>query len=62
MTEQTNVQISAERRIGQGKQPDSASPREEMQPCPRCGHPMPALKGGSTSICANCGYKDSCCY
>lgn len=35
---------------------------EETQPCPRCGHPMPALKGGSTSICPNCGFKDSCCY
>ena len=40
-----------------------AIPRsEETQPCPRCGHAMPALKGGSTSICSNCGFKDSCCY
>ncbi|MGI8854852.1 MAG: hypothetical protein ACR2JW_03795 [Thermomicrobiales bacterium] len=36
--------------------------REETQPCPRCGHAMPALKGGSASICPNCGFKDSCCY
>jgi len=35
---------------------------EEIQPCPRCGHAMPALKGGSASICPNCGFKDSCCY
>jgi hypothetical protein len=33
-----------------------------MQPCPSCGHPMPDLKGGTTSICAICGFKDSCCY
>ncbi len=36
--------------------------RAETQPCPRCGHSMPALKGGSASICPNCGFKDSCCY
>ncbi|HEY7908403.1 MAG TPA: hypothetical protein VIC60_05985 [Thermomicrobiales bacterium] len=36
--------------------------RDETQPCPRCGHAMPALKGGSASICPNCGFKDSCCY
>ena len=36
--------------------------RDEAQPCPRCGHAMPALKGGSASICPNCGFKDSCCY
>lgn len=35
---------------------------EKTQPCPRCGHAMPALKGGSASICPNCGFKDSCCY
>jgi transposase len=35
---------------------------EETQPCPRCGHPMPALRGGATSICPNCGFKDACCY
>jgi hypothetical protein len=36
--------------------------REGTQPCPRCGHPMPDLKGGTGSICAVCGFKDSCCY
>ncbi len=40
----------------------AAPRREETQPCPRCGHLMPALKGGSASICPNCGFKDSCCY
>jgi hypothetical protein len=33
-----------------------------QQPCPSCGHPMPDLKGGTASICAVCGFKDSCCY
>ncbi len=33
-----------------------------QQPCPNCGHPMPDLKGGTTSICVVCGFKDSCCY
>lgn len=42
--------------------PMKSGGREETQPCPRCGHPMPALKGGSASICPNCGFKDSCCY
>ena len=31
-------------------------------PCPVCGEPMPDLKGGKATICANCGFKDSCCY
>ena len=35
--------------------------RGEM-PCPVCGHPMPDLKGGTDTICAVCGFKDSCCY
>lgn len=41
---------------------EKAPRQEETQPCPRCGHTMPALKGGSASICPNCGFKDSCCY
>lgn len=32
------------------------------QPCPACGHPMPTLRGGTASLCPNCGYKESCCY
>lgn len=39
-----------------------AGAREGTQPCPRCGHTMPDLKGGTGSICAVCGFKDSCCY
>lgn len=31
-------------------------------PCPICGHSMPDLKGGKATICAVCGFKDSCCY
>jgi hypothetical protein len=38
------------------------APKPGEQPCPRCGHPMPDLKGGTGSICAVCGFKDSCCY
>jgi hypothetical protein len=40
-------------------QPDD---RSETQPCPGCGHDMPALKGARLSICPVCGYKESCCY
>ena len=40
----------------------SAPKDATTQPCPRCGQPMPALKGGTASICPNCGFKDSCCY
>lgn len=37
-------------------------PSERLMPCPQCGHPMPDLRGGKASICANCGYKESCCF
>ncbi|WIG57382.1 MAG: hypothetical protein OJF49_000126 [Ktedonobacterales bacterium] len=37
-------------------------PGEREMPCPICGHPMPDLKGGKATICAVCGFKDSCCY
>lgn len=43
-----------------GEQRREASERE--MPCPICGHPMPDLKGGKATICAVCGFKDSCCY
>jgi len=33
-----------------------------IQSCPVCGEPMSDLRGGRTSICANCGFKDACCY
>jgi hypothetical protein len=36
--------------------------REGQMLCPVCGTPMPDLKGGKASICAVCGFKDSCCY
>ena len=45
-----------------GAKPPARKSQEETQPCPCCGHTMPALKGGSASICPNCGFKDSCCY
>lgn len=37
-------------------------PGEREMACPICGHPMPDLKGGKATICAVCGFKDSCCY
>ena len=37
-------------------------PGEREMPCPVCGAPMPDLKGGKSSICPVCGFKDSCCY
>lgn len=30
------------------------------QPSPRCGHPMPDLKGGAGSIGGVCGFTDCC--
>jgi hypothetical protein len=49
---------------GAGSAPPAAeaTPAPGQQPCPNCGHPMPDLKGGTSSICAVCGFKDSCCY
>ena len=41
---------------------NSGEPAEREMPCPVCGHPMPDLKGGKDTICAVCGFKDSCCY
>jgi hypothetical protein len=56
----------------QGQRVSAASPSNEtsrkderrggQMPCPVCGTPMPDLKGGKASICAVCGFKDSCCY
>jgi transposase len=61
--ERRDEREAKERRGGLERTRTIAVPRgEETQPCPRCGHLMPALKGGSTSICPNCGFKDSCCY
>ncbi len=41
---------------------DEGEPQAGEMACPVCGHPMPDLKGGKASICAVCGFKDSCCY
>lgn len=35
---------------------------EGQMECPVCGHLMPDLRGGKATICAVCGFKDSCCY
>ena len=29
--------------------------------CPVCGFPIGAVRGSKAAICANCGFKDSCC-
>ena len=42
--------------------PASEEPGDREMPCPVCGAPMPDLKGGKATICAVCGFKDSCCY
>ena len=63
MVHQSNARATAEHREARDtRQQTPPTHNQEMQPCPRCGHPMPALKGGSASICTNCGFKDSCCY
>ena len=31
------------------------------QRCPVCGFDMPDLRGGTLSVCRNCGHKDDCC-
>jgi hypothetical protein len=36
--------------------------RVPVAPCPQCGLPMMAVRGSKDAICANCGFKDSCCY
>jgi hypothetical protein len=35
---------------------------EAEGPCPNCGAPMNAIRGSKQAICANCGFKDSCCF
>gem|GEM_PF-3255400 len=37
-------------------------PSDREMECPVCGHTMPNLRGGRATICANCGFKDSCCF
>jgi len=55
---QTNAPQQTERSEGRGGPEHDA----RKMPCPVCGEPMPDLKGGKATICANCGFKDSCCY
>jgi Zn ribbon nucleic-acid-binding protein len=33
-----------------------------VQACPVCGFDMVAIRGSKDAVCANCGFKDSCCY
>jgi len=47
---------------GRENQRPSSALELETQTCPSCGHIMPALKGAKASVCATCGYKESCCY
>ncbi|HUS15072.1 MAG TPA: hypothetical protein VM536_08660 [Chloroflexia bacterium] len=44
--------------------PPDADPSggETTGPCPNCGAPMNAIRGSKLAICANCGFKDSCCF
>ena len=50
--------VACEVRHGdRGRPPRDAPP----QRCPRCGAPMPDLRGGTLSVCQRCGYKDDCC-
>lgn len=52
----------APRDVGERGATRVAADAARTQPCLCCGHPMPALKGGTASICGVCGFKDSCCY
>ena len=35
---------------------------ETTGPCPNCDAPMHAIRGSKRAVCANCGFKDSCCF
>lgn len=39
-----------------------ASDDANVAACPQCGEPMHAVRGSRRAVCANCGFKDSCCY
>ncbi|MFI5271461.1 MAG: hypothetical protein ACHQ4H_00325 [Ktedonobacterales bacterium] len=68
MDSQTTAQTTAgaERRalprVDRGDASRIHDPLPGEMPCPVCGAPMPDLKGGKATICAVCGFKDSCCY
>jgi len=42
--------------------PPTGQDGEAIGPCPNCGAPMNAIRGSKQAVCANCGFKDSCCY
>ena len=54
------------RRIPPARTAPSPPPLEDAGeaegPCPNCGAPMNAIRGSKAAICANCGFKDSCCF
>jgi hypothetical protein len=41
--------------------PDTEIVIMDIQPCPACGFPMPAVAGSKRAVCRNCGYKEPCC-
>jgi hypothetical protein len=43
-------------------EPAREAERVPIEPCPRCGYPMTAIRGSKEAVCGNCGFKDSCCY
>jgi hypothetical protein len=53
------------RRIPPPRPPPASSQEDAGEaegPCPNCGAPMNAIRGSKAAICANCGFKDSCCF
>lgn len=60
-TESSQRQSAAVENICETSSAEAVTSDREM-PCPVCGGVMPDLKGGKSSICPNCGFKDSCCY
>jgi len=43
-------------------QADESEDEAPLAPCPVCGFPMIAIRGSRDAVCANCGFKDSCCF
>jgi hypothetical protein len=49
----------------ENEEPVPERPSQEAMPvmdCPVCGFEMVAIRGSKDAVCANCGFKDSCCY
>ncbi len=42
--------------------PPTEQDDETTCPCPNCDTPMHAIRGSKRAVCANCGFKDSCCF